>query len=220
MSSMAPTQNGPVYTEKTFSLLQALAIVLLAVTVFAASGILIGKQFFWHEELGQSRINEQLAFYEAKVKAEPKKPENRVNLGYTYFLKDKNDEAIKQFQMAVQLDPKYYQAYYNMGQVYEDEKNWDEALEMYAKAAKLAPRDFKNFMKMGIVYTNMGKYQDAFKALNAANMEEPGNADVLYYIGVAAEKSGDKKGAADMYKEALRFDPNYKEAKEALDKLK
>lgn len=221
MSSLAPgAQNAPYPTEKTFSLLQALAVILLAATVFAASGILIGKNFFWFEKLDQARVNEQLAYYEAKVKAEPKVPENRVNYGYTLFLKSKNDEALKQFEMAAQLDPKYYQAYYNMGLVYEDEKRWDDALEMYAKAAKLAPRDYKNFMKMGIVYTELGKYQDAFKALNAANKEEPGNADVLYYIGVAAEKNGDKKGAADMYKEALRFDPNYKDAKDALDKLK
>lgn len=221
MSSIAPgAQNGPVVTEKTFSLLQALAIVLLAVTVFAASGILIGKKFFWHESLDEARIDEQLAYYEAKVKAEPKVPENRVNLGYTYFLKEKYDEAIRQFQTAVELDPKYYQAYYNMGLVYEEQKRWDDALEMFTKAAKLAPRDYKNFLQMGIIYTEMGKYQDAFKALNAANNEQPGSADILYYIGVAAEKSGDKKGAADMYKEALRFDPNYKEAKDALDKLK
>lgn len=221
MSTIAPgAQNLPVSTEKTFSILQTLAILLLAVAVFAAAGVLIGKNFFWHEALDQSRIDDQLAFYEAKVKADPRVPENRVNLGYTYYLKDKYNEALKQFQVAVELDPKYYQAYYNMGVVYKDQKRWDDALEVFAKAAKLAPRDYKNLMQMGIIYTEMGKYPDAFKALNAADRENPDSADIIYYIAVAAEKSGNKSGAKDMYQQALNYDPNFQEAKDALNRLK
>ncbi|ADG82695.1 tetratricopeptide repeat protein [Thermincola potens] len=219
MSSVAPAQGFQQPSEKTFTLFQAIAIVLLAATVFIAAGFLIGKNFFWNN-LDQDRINQQLAYFEAKVEAEPRVPENRVNLGYTYYLKKDYDMALKQFQIAVNLDPKYADAYYNMGLVYKDMKRYDDALEALAKSTKLAPLDYKNFMMMGIVYTDMGKYDEAFKALNKANQNRPGSADVLYYIGVAAEKSGDKEGAASMYKEALNYDPNFKDAQEALNRLK
>ena len=205
--------------EKTFTLLQAIAVILISATVFVGAGFLVGKTFFW-KSVEETRIDQQLAFFKSQVEAEPKKPEMRVNYGYTLFLKGKNNEALQQFQIAADLDKKYDAPHYNMGLVHKDMKKYDEALEAFSKAAKLAPRDYKPFMMMGVVYNLQGKYKDAITALNRANEENPGSADVIYQIGISAEKTGDKKGAKELYQRALDFDPKYQAAKDALARLK
>lgn len=204
--------------EKTFTVLQAIAIILISATVFVGAGMAVGKLFFW-KTLEETRIDQQLAYFKAQVEAQPKNPESRVNLGYTYYLIGEYDDALRHLKLAVEIDPKFADAHYDIGLVYKDQKKYDEALEAFGKAAKLAPRDYKHFLQMGIVYNMQGKYNNAITALNRANQEKPGSADVIYEIGVAAEKSGDKDGARELYNTALAFDPNYKEAKEALARV-
>lgn len=204
--------------EKSFTLFQAIAVILISAMVFVGTGYVVGKQFFW-KTVQDTRIDQQLAFYKAKVEAQPKVAEDRVNLGYTYYLKGEYKEALQQLKIATDIDPKYADAFYNIGLVYKEQKSYDEALEAFAKAAKLAPRDYKNFMQMGVVYNIQGNYKAAITALNRANGEKPGSADVIYQIGIAAEKTGDKDGARELYTTAVNYDPNYKEAKDALARL-
>lgn len=221
MSTLAPdARNISINSrDKSFTLFQAIAIILVSALVFVGTGVLVGKTFFW-KSVEDTRIDQQLAFFQAKVDAEPKVPENRVNLGYTYFLKGNNDEALQQFKIAADLDPKYAAAFYNKGLVYEDEKKYDDALEAFSQAAKLAPRDYKNFLMMGVIYNKQGNYKSAITALNRANQENPGSADVIYQIGISAEKTGDKEGAKQLYQTALNYDPKYQDAKDALARLK
>jgi len=214
-SNKVQVQSG----EKSFTLLQAIAVILVSATVFVAAGFLVGKTFFW-KSVEDNRIEQQLAYYKAKTEAEPKVAENRVNLGYTYYLKGEHTQALQQLQIAVSIDPKFADAYYNIGLVYNEMKRYDEALEAFSKAAKQAPRDYKHYLMMGVIYNNQGDHKSAVTALNRANQEKPGSADVIYQIGVAAEKSGDKEGAIELYQSALKYDPNYQEAKDALAKLK
>ncbi|MDT3698261.1 MAG: tetratricopeptide repeat protein [Thermincola sp.] len=204
--------------EKSFTLLQAIAVILISAVVFVGAGFAAGKVFFW-KSLEESRLDQQLAFYKAKVDAQPKVAEDRVNLGYTYYLKGDYKNALQHLKIATEIDPKYADAFHNVGLVYREQQSYDEALEAFSKAAKLAPRDYKNFMQMGVIYNAQGNYKDAITALNRANEEKPGSADVIYQIGVAAEKSGDKDGARELYTTAVNYDPNFKEAKDALARL-
>lgn len=221
MSTLAPDARKIKIdsTDRTFTLFQALAIILVSVTVFLASGLLLGKVFFW-KTIEDTRVEQQFAYFKSKVDAEPKVAENRVNLGYTYYLKGEYDKALQQFQVALSIDPKFADANYNAGLVYKEQKRYDEALEVFAKAAKLAPRDYKHYLMMGVIYNEQGNHKSAITALNRANAEKPGSSDVIYQIGMAAEKTGDKEGARQLYQTALNYDPNYKEAKEALARLK
>ncbi len=62
--------------------------------------------------------------------------------GYTYFIMDKHDEALKDFEKTVALDSKYYQAYFMLGSIHEYYKDNATALSYYKKAVEAKP-DFK-----------------------------------------------------------------------------
>lgn len=219
MSTLAPNAQMKIpSSEKSFTLLQAIALILVSALVFTGAGYLIGKTFFW-KSLTETRIDQQLKYYEATVQANPKDSQARVNYGYTLLLKERYDDALQQLKVAETIDPKFEAPVYNEGLVYKGQKQYDQAIGAFTRAAKLAPRDYKNYLQMGVIYNLQGKYKDAVASLNKANQNEPGSSDIIYQIGFAAEKTGDKEGAKQMYQQALNFDPNYKDAKDALARL-
>lgn len=205
-------------SKEYFSFLQASLIILLTLVVCFGAGYAIGQKFFWNN-LDKKRLGEQLTYLQQKVNSEPKNLDNRVSLGYTYFLLDNNEKAIKEYNQVLEIDKNYYDAYYNLGLVYSEEERLDDAMEMFQKAIEISPRDYKGYLQKGIVYRKFKMYKEAVESLQKAKNLMPGRADIIYEIGAVAEAKGDKKEAIEIYKEALAYDPLFKDAAQALDRL-
>lgn len=204
--------------SKKFKWWQSLLILLLTLVISVSAGYYVSAKYFW-SNLDMNRINSQLKYYQDRVDKKPNDPNERVNLGYTYFLKGDNDEAIKQLKLAADLDKKNFNAYLNLSIVYNDEKRYNDALKAAQKAVELSPKDYKGQLQKGIVYRNLKMYKDSLDALNQANQLLPGNTDTIFEIGKVAEAQGHKKDAEKIYKEALSYDPMYKPALKALEQL-
>jgi len=202
----------------SFTLLQALALILLTVIVSFSGWYAAGQLFFW-KDLDIKRVDAQLEFLEKRVEAEPRNLEHRVSLAYTYFLKGDNDQAVKELNQVLAIDKKYSAAYYNLGLVYSDEGRANDALEMFQKTVELSPQDHKGHLQKGILYREMKMYKEAVESLETANKILPGNANVIYEIGRVAEEQGNFETAITIYKEALSYDPLYKDAVEALKRV-
>lgn len=201
-----------------FTLLQAGMLLFLTLVISIGGWYAAGKYYFWND-LDMKRISEQLVYLQKKVQAEPKKTEYRVALGYTHFLKGDNRQAIKELKQAIEIDKNNFDAYYNLGLVYSDGEKLDDALETFQKAVEIAPRDYKGHLQKGIVYRKMKMFKEAIDSLAVANKLVPHNADIIYQIGIVAEAKGDLKTAVGIYKDALSYDPLYKDAAEALKRL-
>ncbi len=210
-----PAKKKPkMFTKKTSILLLFLTLVFSVGTGYA-----LGHFYFWNS-IDMQRVNEQLEFYKEEVRKDPANLENRIILGYTYFLKGDNEKAIKEFDFVLEQDKNYYDAHYNLGLVFLDEERYNEALIEFEKTVKIAPKDFKGHVQMGITYRKMEEYDNATKSLETANKLAPTNADIIYEIGMVAEAKGDYDDAILIYKDALAYDPLYTDAVDALDRLK
>lgn len=204
--------------KDSFTISQAAFLLFLTLVISMTGWYLVGKYFFWTNQ-DVKRINKQLEYLEQQVQAKPKDLKMRVALGYTYFLKGDEDKAINEFNKVIEIDKRYYEAYYDMGLVYESQDRLDDALEMYQKTTELAPKDHKAFLQKGIVYRKMKMYKQAVESLEAANKMMPGSANIICEIGRVAEDMGDTKSATTIYKEALSYDPLYKDAVDALKRI-
>ncbi|MFZ3102433.1 MAG: tetratricopeptide repeat protein [Desulfitobacteriaceae bacterium] len=204
--------------KDSFTKLQSILLILLTLVISVGGYYGIGKTFFWGN-LDMKRVDAQLEYLKQKVQATPSDPKARVELGYTYFLKGKNDLAIQELNQVLLLDPKNFDGYYNLGIVMLDEKRYNEALEKFQKAVDLSPRDYKGHLQKGVTYRNLGMYKEASAAVAQANKLLPGNADIIYETGRIAEAQGQKDAAIDIYKEALSYDPLFKDAVTALQRL-
>ncbi len=201
-----------------FTLFQATVLILLTLGVSTAGWFAAGKYYFW-TGVDKKRVNQQLEYLEQKVQAEPKNLDYRVALGYTYFLKGKNEKAIKELNQVLEIDKRYYDAHYNLGLVLADEGRFDEALDAFQKCIEISPKDYKGYLQKGIVYRKLKMYPEAVQVLDKASIMMPGRADIIYEIGMVAEAKGDKETAAQIYKEALSFDPLFKDAVAALKRV-
>lgn len=220
-SSMMPTtpSEGKKQKNDSFTIFQTVILILLTIVISAGGWYAVGKKYVWID-IDVQRANQQLEYYQQKVLSEPNNASARVELGYTYFVKGKNSEAVKEFNQALIIDSKSFDAYYNLSLVLLDEKRYDEALSNLTKALELSPREYKAHLQAAIAYRNLKMYNEALESLNQANKLMPANVDIIYQIGMVAEAQGDKEGAITVYKEALSYDPLHKQAVEALERLK
>lgn len=200
-----------------FNWWQSLIILVSTLAVCLTAGYIISDKYLWNKN--STEIAEQLKFYKEEVRENPNDPKSRVQLGYAYFLKGDYDDAIKEYKTAVSLDKNYFDGYLNLSIVYDRQDRTDEALQNAIKATEISPRDYKGHLMKGISYRKLKMYDDANEALAEADRFKPGNTDVIFEIGKVAELQGKKKEAEAIYKEALEYDPLYKPALEALDRL-
>jgi tetratricopeptide (TPR) repeat protein len=197
---------------------QGMLIIILTLITTLAAGYFISDKYLW-PKIDVDRVNQQLAYYKEKVELEPNNSEHRVNLGYTYFVKGENDDAIKQMLVAVDLDKNNFNAYLNLAIVYNDDEQFDNALKFSQKAVELSPRDYKGHMLKGIAYRSLKMYEESLNSLNEANRLMPRNVDIIYEIGKLAEDQGLKNEAEGIYKEALSYDPLHKNSLEGLERV-
>ncbi|CAM3979072.1 tetratricopeptide repeat protein [Mesobacillus zeae] len=204
--------------NERFNWWQASLILIGTLAICLSAGYYISERFLWDKN-ESAKLNERLDYYKEEVNQKPNSPESRVQLGYTYFLKGDDDEAIKQYKTAITLDKKFFDAYLNLSIVYDKQNKTDKALQQAVKATDLSPLDYKGHLMKGKSYRKLKMYKESEEALEEAYRLKAGNVDTLYEIGMVAEAQGDKKEAEAIYKEALSFDPLYKPAIKALDRL-
>jgi len=201
-----------------FTKLQGILLIVGTLLVSLTAGYFISDKFLWTDG-EDNRLTQQVEYYKSLVSKEPNNTENRVNLGYSYHLVGKEEDAVKQLLLAIDMDKENVSAYFNLGLVYNDQKRYDDALKQSKKVNELAPRDFKGYLLQGMVYRELKMYDDAITSLNEANKLMPANTDIIFEIGRVAEDQGKVKEAEEMYKQALNYDPLFKPASEALNRL-
>lgn len=200
-----------------FTWWQALIILIATLAICLSAGYYVSAKYLWNSN--NDELDKQFKYYQDEVDQKPNDSNLRVQLGFAYYLKGDTDNAIKQYLTAKELDKKNFNAYLNLSIAYDKEKRKDDALQMALKAVKLSPKDYKGQLMAGRCYRKLKMYDKATTSLQESIRLKPGNTDILNEVGLVAEAQGKKKDAEKIYKEALSYDPTYKPAINALDRL-
>lgn len=155
----------------------------------------------------------------AKLQLDPKNPVAHAGLGAAYMKMGRADEALREFKAAVRLKPKSAQYHYNLAVAYYEVGKTTKALDELRDARGLA-RDWDvPFFASGQIYLERKDYKQAIRDFETSLEINPRNADAHLAMGQAFEGRGKRKKAAQAYREALKYVPDYPEAKEALKRL-
>jgi tetratricopeptide (TPR) repeat protein len=206
------------FKNDKFNWWQSTLLLVGTLVICVAAGYYISDNFLW-KNTDAKQIAEQIDYYEQQVKQNPNDPKSRTQLGYSYFLDGNYDDAIKEYKTAISLDKNYFDGYLNLSIVYDKQDRTDDALKNAVKAAEISPRDYKGHLLKGKSYRKLKMYDEANKALEEADKLNQGNVDTIYEIGMVAEDQGKKKEAESIYKEALAYDPTFKPAITALERI-
>jgi tetratricopeptide (TPR) repeat protein len=131
------------------------------------------------------------------------------NLGYSYGILKKYDEAIAAFQKTIEIDPKDARAYYNMGFSYGKQEKYDEAIAAFQKAIEIDPKDAMTYYNMGISFGKQEKYDEAIAAFQKAIKIDPKDAMAYYNIGISFGKQEKYDKAIAAFQKAIEIDPKY-----------
>jgi tetratricopeptide (TPR) repeat protein len=118
------------------------------------------------------------------------------------------------------LNPYMYESIYNLGSIYIVQKKFKEAIEVLQKGISINPIDSDLRIKLGEAYLLNKQPDEAIKELEEGLKYVPNFAEGYYWLGRAYELKGDKEKAKANYELALKNKPGYKQAEEALSKLK
>ncbi len=174
----------------------------------------------------------------------PNYPDYHSDLGAAYFKEGCYDEAIAAFQRALELNPGYANAYNNLGLTYRKKGKFPEAHAAIKKATELEPQHAVATYALGLSYYCGGMfsqlqsavrinakilgdiyflrkdYEEAVRYYTIAVQVHPSYADLRYHLGKACAAAGRQDAARKAFQEALKINPNYQQAKTALEKIK
>jgi tetratricopeptide (TPR) repeat protein len=190
-----------------------------------ATGAAIARYALLDDKLDAPRTEAERAVFLATqaVKADPNDAQARVKLAAAYLEMGKVNTAAKEAKIATRLAPDSGQAFYVLGLTEKEQGKLGEAAKSFEKAAKmdgqLGPFYQTCWLELAKVRMDQKDYKKAIKAYDEALDYGPESAPILYDMGVAYEKSGDKKTALAYYKETLEFIPDYEEALTAAKRL-
>jgi tetratricopeptide (TPR) repeat protein len=167
-------------------------------------------------ELRQGRrdLEGAIAIYQQVLRFRPDFAEVHNNLGAAFLDLARLEEAASCFQQAIRCQPHYAEAYFALGNVFELQKRFSDAAWCFQQVIRLVPDHAAahHNLKRVLAAQNEEKGSlklDGEKPAAAAYAEQ---AVQSFQRGLHAQHSGDLAQALEHYQNALRVQPDLKEA--------
>jgi tetratricopeptide (TPR) repeat protein len=166
-------------------------------------------------------------------------PEIYYNIGYIKTVKGDYAAAIDAFRKATQIDRYFAKAFEAMGRAYKALGRIDESTQSMKMAADIYmgnqkeeqaegvlneileqnPDTINVYNTLGVLYRKRGDYQAALEQYGKALKIHPNQPKVYYNVGRLHVDLKDLEQAKLSFEKALALDPEFKEAREAMDAI-
>jgi len=125
-------------------------------------------------------------------------------------------EASEALAEAVRLDGEVLAARMAFARSLEKSGKLDDAAFQLLQAQKLAPDDPRPLKELGAVFYKKGLYDKSVQFLVRARGLAPTDARIFYALGLAQEARRDPGAAIASYRDAIRLDPKFADARKTL----
>ena len=154
------------------------------------------------------RLDAAIPYYERAVKAAPKFPVARFNLGRAYGQKKRWKDALREFQVAARQEPNNRDYAYNLGIACQESGNTGAAIEAFSDVVEIDPIYLDGHVTLADVLVNAGKEDLALQILDNASGLFP-DAGILYEKQAAILlRKGDPAGAGGLLRKQTEVDPS------------
>jgi len=185
------------------------------------------NNFVAEDNLGGALLREgkpdaAFAHFEAAAQINPRDPMSHNNLGVYFQTHGRLNDAIAQYQSVIALTSDaglLAQTYANLGAAERTLGEDAPARENFNRAIGLNPDQSTAWLGLGLLEQKQGNLQDTIRDLSRAAQLHP-SAENLLYLGRALEQAQRPSDALAAYEQALKLDPEMKEAQQALDSLR
>ena len=126
-------------------------------------------------------------------------------------------EAIPLLKEVLRIGPRNVEARYCLGTLYLNQGRLEEAVVEYREALRHGEKKEAR-CNLGATLYKLGKLTEAAQEFREILRRHPSDPVAFNDLGGTLLAQGDKDGAIAMYREALRLDPGYRQARYNLDK--
>jgi len=137
-------------------------------------------------------------------------------LAFGYYRKHRNQLALDKLKQSITLNPYFAEAYGLMAYVYLDEKDFKKSLSKANEGLALDPENITCLNVRSIALNKMKLTDQAIETMEYALAQDPDNELTHTTVGWNYLEKGKHKIAVNHFREALRIDPNYHNAKDGL----
>jgi membrane associated rhomboid family serine protease/Tfp pilus assembly protein PilF len=150
----------------------------------------------------------------------PNRPDAHFLLGYIYLSRNDLDKALQEFNRTIELKPDLADAYSQVCVVYLRMRSFDNAVASCQKAISLDPGDPDKQYNLGLAQMARRDYPEAVRAFTKAAQARPNSLDENYHLALALVLNGDQQRAQEQLTKVLRIKPDFRPARDLLDRLK
>jgi tetratricopeptide (TPR) repeat protein len=195
------------------------AVMVLTLGVLALGGAVIAVKLR-PDPLPTTHLQRGLQQWREAVAEEPNNAIAHTGLGLALVDAGEKEQAAAEFEEAVRLDERNWMAAFQLGMLVTP-SDPERAIELLADAARLAPDTSKvaPLIAEGDILLSREDFSRAKRVFQRAIVDAPFILEAHQGLGRALEALGDDEGALDQYREAIRFDPESQELREAIDRL-
>lgn len=154
------------------------------------------------------------------LKIKPEYVDGEYNLGVAYMALGKTPEAISCFLNVAEKKPDFFKAYNNLGACYIKQEDIEKGLEFYRKSYEVQPDFAPTLLMLGVKLREHGESKKSEEYLEKLTALQPEFAVGHYSLGLTKVNLKKDNEAVESFNIALKLNPDLKEAKEELEKLK
>ena len=170
-----------------------------------------------YKDLSDSSAKALSSFLTA-IQIQPDYKDALFQLGMEYE-KQGDSVALKYFENAYRADTNDVSSLYAKGMYYQTRERYEEAKNEYRRSM-ISNKNFADaYFNTGFILMQQDSLEKARSEFDKVLALEPTNAGAYYNRGLCSELMNKNTEAASDYKQALTFNKDYKEAKDALKRV-
>ena len=156
-------------------------------------------------------ITKAVKVYQKILSLDPKNTFAMVALGRIYYYIQNHDESIKYLNQAITLDNHIAEAYYLRGMNFKEMNFTDNAIKSFQTAVAVNQAYYEAYMQLGAMFAKQKKPMAAAYYENAIRIN-PADPRAFFARGSYFQEVDSTRLAIRDYTEAVRKDPNFKQA--------
>ena len=164
----------------------------------------------------QKDFNSGITTLQSAISIDPESGYYFYLLAFGYYRLHNHPAALDHLQQSVSLAPYFSESYGLMAYVYLDEKEFKKALAKANEGLAIDPENITCLNVRSIALNKMKLTAEAIQTMEYALAQDPDNELTHSTVGWNYLEKGKHKIAVNHFREALRIDPNYHNAKDGL----
>jgi len=156
-----------------------------------------------------------ISSFQTVLNAAPEYKEALIQLGQLYAAKG-DPLALRYYENAFRLDTGDVFPLFAKGVFFQQQGQPEKAKQQYRECVLRDHQYADAYYNLAFIYLGQDSVEKAFRHFDLLTKITPNDAEAYYNRGICNERLGRKDAAAGDFRQALVFDPDYTEAKEAL----